>query len=66
MAQQQVLVRELIAAAREARWSASLHQQIHFGDDQAVLQALIAHYRSRHWNHCPTAGADEGGEEVDE
>jgi hypothetical protein len=54
-------MQELIAAAREARWSPELHQRIHFGDDTEVLQALIEHYRSRNWNWHGTPGGEEGG-----
>ena len=60
-AEQRRLMKELIAAAREARWSNELHRRIHFGTDTEVLQALIEHYRSRNWNYHQTPGPEEGG-----
>ena len=62
-AAQRRLLQELLAAAREARWSDALHARIQFGTDTEVLQALIEHYRSRHWNRHRTPGPEEGGPE---
>lgn len=60
-AEQRRLVKELIAAARDTRWSDELHRRIHFGSDTEVLRTLIEHYRSRHWSRNRTAGPEEGG-----
>ena len=60
-AEQRRLVKELIAAARDARWSDELHRRIHFGSDTEVLQTLIEHYRRRRWTQHRTAGPEEGG-----
>ena len=60
-AEQRRLTRELIEAARAARWSDALHERIQFGADPEVLQALIDHYRSRHWGAHRTPGPEEGG-----
>ena len=44
------LLDELLAAARNAHWDEpELQRVVLDGDDVAVLQALSAHYRARHW-----------------
>jgi hypothetical protein len=60
-AEQRRLVKELIAAARDARWTDDLHRRIQFGSDMEVLQTLIEHYRSRCWSRHRTPGPEEGG-----
>ena len=61
VAEQRRLMQELIAAARDARWSDGLHQRLQFGDDTEVLRTLIEHYRSRHWERNRVPGPEEGG-----
>lgn len=44
------LIDDLLHAVRNARWDdPTLHRRIQAGDDAQVLQALIEHYRERHW-----------------
>ena len=44
------LLADLLDAVRNAHWEEpELQATINAGDDVAVLRALIAHYRSRHW-----------------
>ena len=45
-------VNDLLHAVRNAWWDEpDLQQIINYGDDLAVLTALTAYYRGRHWNH---------------
>jgi hypothetical protein len=49
-AEQEALVGELLDAVRNARLEdPGLHREVLEGDDAAVLRALIAYYRARHW-----------------
>ena len=43
-------VADLLAAVRNAHWEEpALQQVVNWGDDRAVLVALTAYYRARHW-----------------
>ena len=43
-------VTALLAAVRNAWWEdAALLQAVNYGDDLALLEALTAYYRRRHW-----------------
>lgn len=49
-AQQQRLVEELLLAVRNARLEEpELHRVAQYGDDTALLEALVHFYRERHW-----------------
>jgi hypothetical protein len=55
-----VLIEELLQAVRNAHWDdAALERAINYEGDKAVLQALIAYCRARHWMHWQ-AQASEG------
>jgi hypothetical protein len=56
--QEQVrLVGELLHAVRNAHWEEPEVQQVmHWGEDAAVLEALVAYYRARHWQHRQAGG----------
>jgi len=48
------LVDELLLAARNAWWGdRQLQAILNDGDDAAVLRALTAYYRQRHWSYGP-------------
>src|SRR5207248_2636126 len=62
-------VDELLHAVRNAHWEDREEQQrINDGDDAAVLEVLVEHYRARHWSRrqAPKATSERKGGAADQ